>query len=430
MNDRFSDYDYTNSYLAESGVNVFDVQITQRKRSVGNFITPTPYSLTRTKVTGAVGGRTKVDMYYYRDFSGPGWYYGGQYTGFWEQPFSIPGEEPSQELQDLNAALKPRVALALLNQVGKELPDFDLITDVAEVGKTYSFLRDTVERLYRFATAVYFKKPLAALYALGIYSPSKKDLRWTKKRLLRWARNNGSVSAACSDIWMKYRYAVMPVLYSGNDALFALAGFRNDVVPTRSQVTLKDRRYVSDAPDTWQTFPGGGFQGKFKHIIVFETSIRAYGYWVGLKDVVSSVRGTRLLDFIQTGWELVPFSWIVDHFWNLSAYLNAQRVDSRLQWGGGAYTYKMGMTQSFSAEFRLQPDTSTRRYSGGFDGKGYTSLKSRSFYFKRVPWDGSTPSSDLEFPDLEWEFSWRRGLDYLALAHTALRGRLKQHMTL
>lgn len=427
---KFDDYDRNNSAIdPTSGVYLWDEQVTWKKRDHGNYVTPTPYSLTRTSVRGAVGGSTLVDMYYYRDFSGPGWYYGGQYTGFWEYPFSPPTEEPPVEVVDMFNRSKPIAALALLEQVGKELPDFDLLTEVAELKSTYSFFRDTVERLYRFGTAVYARKPLAALHALGIYSPSKKDLRWTKKRILRIARHNGTVQDACSDIWLKYRYALMPTLYSGNDALFALAGFQNDIIPSRSQVTIPDHGYVVDpGADTVMTFPGDGVLGRVKRVNQFDTSTRVYGFWVGLKDIVSSIRGTRLLDFAQTAWELVPFSFVVDWFWNLSAYLSAQRIESRVTWAGCAYALKANWIQNVSAEFWVKPNTANRHYSGGFVGRKHTSLTSKTFFFKREPI--SSPANSLQFPDISVDMNWRRYLDAASFGCLALKGRLKQHMTL
>lgn len=392
----------------------------------GNFVDPTPYYFARSRLFGAVCAEAKVDQEYYTTYGGPGWRPGGYAYSKWEYPLTWGSiSSPSQEGLALLADLKSAATRELLNAVSGELTDFDLLTEIAEFEKTATFWKSSVRALSEFVFYVWRRKPLRALQALGIKTPRKRDQRWTMRRINHWASQKGSVEDACGDIWLKYRYAFLPTMYAGNDALKALAGFSDDVIPTRSQASFPGRKYYLDSGSTtWHEVNGNAFQYATKRENVWEASVRASGFWKGLKGLADAVRGTRLVDYAQTLWEVAPFSFVVDWFWDLSTYLDGCRTTSKVTWERGMFSYKMVWTEALTGYFMLPQDTQTTRWSGGFKGTPRTSAHRKTFYFAREPWE-SNPLEFVQLPSFDPAFNWRRMLDMGAFTLAAMKGRLK-----
>lgn len=410
---------------ARTGFPIWEVTTSVKEGTEGNFVDPTPYFFARTRLSGAISAEALVCREEFTDWGGPPrWIVRGEFYS--KQDFPMTVSTPTaftQSTQQLVNVLKSAAARELLTAVGKELADFDTVTEVAEVRETVSFLRDTTRSLAEFVFYVWRRNPIKALRSLGIYSPRKRDQRWTMRRINHWASQGGTVEDACSDIWLKYRYAMMPTLYSGNDLLKALAGYSNDVIPTRSQASYPGREYQEET-DPRRTASGCYFSRQIRRFYRLEASVRASGYWKGLRDVLDSIRGTRLLDYAQTAWELVPFSFVVDWFVDLSTYMDNQRTDARLVWSRGQFAIKAVEVSAYAADFQLVQNTSTDRYSGGFCQPPRTSVRYKTFYFKREPWS-SSPSGYLNLPSYDPNYNFRRFLDTCAFTLKALKGRLK-----
>lgn len=241
--------------------------------------------------------------------------------------------------------------------------------------------------------------------------------------LNHYARKRGTVEDAASDIWMKYRYGFTPLLYSVDEAVRALCAYNQDTTVARAQVTMKDIAYLVD-PDGYVAASKTGFKVKQHRVNKFDVSVRAYGYWSGLNNIVNSIRGHRLVDFVQTGWELVPFSFVVDWLWDISSYLDAQRVDSRIQWRRGALAIQSVWQESVATTFELRTSTADTRISGGPKGTPRTRFYRKAFFFKREVF--STPLEYLELPEFDLSWTWKRKVDMVCFSIMATKGRLSR----
>ena len=424
MNDEFPYPDAVlNSVDSATGAVIYDQQKSYKKGAKGNFVDPTPYFFCRQRIVGANCVRVKLDYEIYQAYANPpGWYPGGYSNEKWIRTPTIldPLVNFSRNQQAMVDKLKPLVTQALYKQVGKELEDFDLLTEVAEVRQTASLIHDAAQRLTSFTLGVLKRKPKLILSALGV-SPTKRRRRTVRGILNHYARQRGRVEDAAGDIWLRYRYGFTPLIGSVNEALRALSAYDRDKIVTRSQATIPDSSYVVD-DEGFVATSYSGFKVYQRRVQKTDVSVRAYGFWTGLNGLMQSIRGTRLLDFVQTGWELVPLSFAVDWFYNLSAYLNSQRVDSRIQWLSGAFAIKVNWQEVVATRYDLKSSSPQQRISGGFVGTPRTRFYRKSFAFKREPF--STPSSCLALPSLDLSYTWKRKVDSVFLLMAQVKGRL------
>ena len=424
MSDEFPYPDATlNSVDSATKAVIYDQQKSYKKGAKGNFIDPTPYYFCRQRVVGTNCVRVKMDYQVYQAYANPsGWYPGGYSDEKWVRTPSIlePLTNFSQSQQAMVDKLKPLVTQALYEQVGKELEDFDLLTEVAEVRQTASLLYDAAQRLTSFTIGVLKRKPKLILTALGVH-PSKRRRRTVRGILNHYARQRGRVEDAAGDIWLRYRYGFTPLIGSVNNAIRALSAYDRDKIVTRSQATIPDSSYVVD-DEGYVATSYSGFKVYQRRVQKTDVSVRAYGFWTGLNGLVQSIRGTRLLDFVQTGWELVPLSFAVDWFYDLSAYFNSQRVDSKIEWLSGAFAIKVNWQEVVATRYDLRQSSPLQRVSGGFIGTPRTRFYRKSFAFKREPF--ATPSSYLALPSLDLSYTWKRKVDSVFLLMAQVKGRL------
>lgn len=424
MNDVFPYPDAVlNSVDSATGAVVYDQQQSYKKGAKGNFVDPTPYYFCRQRIVGANCVRVKMDYEIFQAYANPrGWYPGGYSNEKWVRTPTIlaPLSNFSQEQQAMVDKIKPHVTQALYEQVSKELDDYDLLTEVAEVRQTASLIHDAAQRLTSFTLGVLKRKPKLILSALGV-KPSKRRSRHVRGILNHYARQRGRVEDAAGDIWLRYRYGFTPLIGSVNDALRALSAYDRDKIVTRSQATMSDSSYIVDGEGFVAT-SYTGFKVYQRRVHKTDVSVRAYGFWTGLNGLVQSIRGTRLLDFVQTGWELIPFSFAVDWFYDLSAYLNSQRVDSRIQWLSGAYSIKVNWQEVVATRYDLRSSSPLQRVSGGIVGTPRTRFYRKSFTFKREPF--TTPSQFLALPSVDLSYTWKRKVDSVFLLMAQVKGRM------
>lgn len=170
---------------------------------------------------------------------------------------------------------------------------YDFLTEVAEGKETLKFLVDALKNI---------RHPLESFAKL--------------QRRLRSEKKGEELRKALADSWLQYRYAIMPIYFSITDIIKTLK--RADSV----FVTSRAKSFVSaDLPTLPTPRPS------------------AYMYDEGMYEIsISAVVKTRydpasqwdvLLDMVKvnpftTAWELIPFSFVVDWFINLSLVIEAQ----------------------------------------------------------------------------------------------------------
>jgi hypothetical protein len=172
------------------------------------------------------------------------------------------------------------------------------LVELAEFRKTLQFIR----------------KPVTGLNELFLYirgSRKYKQYRLaTGKKLLQFI----------ADHWLKYRYAVMPMVYTAKGGVKLLERDANQKRFTaRAKLTVpKKTKSISNLP------MGGGFfwdiEADFESDA--EALVRAYVMY-DTNLTLSGGLGLRPQDVPEAIWELVPFSFVVDWFANVGDYVSA-----------------------------------------------------------------------------------------------------------
>jgi len=160
----------------------------------------------------------------------------------------------------------------------------ELLTIAAESGKTINYLNNRIRSLA--GMLIHFKR-----------SALKLDID------------------AIADLWLEVRYAIRPLLYDIQNVSSALSKGSLDTVRT-FRASDKDQNSSSH---TYSSY----YSGTTFNVEYTVTNIDTYtaGVYTRLKYDLPEVHTFGLLNFTQTAWELVPFSFIVDWFINVSAFL-------------------------------------------------------------------------------------------------------------
>jgi hypothetical protein len=113
-------------------------------------------------------------------------------------------------------------------------------------------------------------------------------------------------------LWMQYRYAIMPLVYSVHDVMDLHRQSKNLYKTVRRRVKGEIiRNDPGDAEDYFYTFIHGAG---------VVANITAKGRWSSQASrAFSQVR----MNPVSTAWEVIPFSFVIDWFVNVGSYLNA-----------------------------------------------------------------------------------------------------------
>lgn len=182
---------------------------------------------------------------------------------------------------------------------------YDVLTEVMELPETVKFIYGVVKEI------------------LTLFRTTRKEvLRLTRRRAHESeAEKTAQIAEQIASLWLQFRYAVMPLVYSANSMLDLLAvqvsqylSFR-DGSSERTPIKLFDKDY--DIPVSHRCFIK-----------------RRFG-----------ASGTKLsdhlkFDLLTTAWELVPLSFVVDWAFNIGDYLSSLGVPSAVQQEAATYSWK------------------------------------------------------------------------------------------
>lgn len=188
---------------------------------------------------------------------------------------------------------------------------YDLLTELAELPETVKYIYSVIKEI------------------LTLFKSTRKEvLKLASKR--RWeteAQKTAQTATAIASLWMQFRYAIMPLVYSANDALELLSIVHNPYHTTRDGESAK----------TTISHFGEDVEVDVVHRCFIK---RRYG-----------ARGTTTSDFLKfdvaaTAWELVPLSFVVDWAFNVGDFLSALGTPEAVQQEAAQYSWKT--TQSLS----------------------------------------------------------------------------------
>jgi hypothetical protein len=120
------------------------------------------------------------------------------------------------------------------------------------------------------------------------------------------------IAEEIGQLWMQYRYAIMPLVYSVHDVMDLHYQSKNLYKTVRRRVKGEIiRNDPGDAEDYFYTFING---------VGVVANITAKGRWSSQASrAFSQVR----INPVSTAWEVIPYSFVVDWFVNVGSYLNA-----------------------------------------------------------------------------------------------------------
>lgn len=181
---------------------------------------------------------------------------------------------------------------------------YDLLTELGEIRETMSFIFGIFADILRLSKQV------------------KRDVLRARKRPGATAK---SITDEISGIWMKYRYAVSPLVYSANDLLDLRTGIFG-----KFQTFRKGNSYNAQIKvDEWTS----------SQFTIVDRMWCKYQY-----DVLDGKHGLKL-NLLSTAWELTPLSFVVDWVLNIGDLLSALVLPSNVQQAAYQYSRQLRETE-------------------------------------------------------------------------------------
>lgn len=272
------------TYSGERTIKEIADEVTPGYRSIlscGGFLPLNPVRIETTRETRIPGSggyfRTGTDEY------SSGLYYE-------EVPFGlvVPPADPYMQDQVLQDALA-RV----------RAPDWDILTFAAEIKQTHKLIVNTAKRVGSFANDI-------------------AKNAWKYSNTVRNApRSFGDVYQRFSDMWLEARYGWRPLIYDAEDALHALNHTRKKGSTLKGTASHVETINLTHADLGVPVSP-------------YE-SMSTTEYVTGTRTYRSAAYASPLwdgggqfgLNVVQTAWELVPYSFVIDWFVDVGGWLQS-----------------------------------------------------------------------------------------------------------
>jgi hypothetical protein len=183
---------------------------------------------------------------------------------------------------------------------------WDVMTDMAEFNQTVRLIHNSWIDIHNYARL--------AAWHVNRYIRNLRKRRGGFKPKEGWSVYTLKLFSAK---WLEYRYGWMPLLYSIEDAIKSLEkGWRKkgDIIAGHSKVVTDLSASVSDS----QVFPGVGTIYR-THTLSGTRTYRGCAY--------STVVAPEFMRFgsdpLVTGWELIPYSFVIDWFIDIGSWIRA-----------------------------------------------------------------------------------------------------------
>lgn len=266
----------------------------QSRINAGEIIN-SPCSYKRSDFKAGGGGNYAT----YSDSNNPGFSYtlsGGSQTIKRLGDTPLAGDYIGDYLDDHIAIAKQK---ALANM---QVSPYAFGEDLFEVRETIKFLRHPLEQLSKLAKS---------------FDTDKRRIRHKSLK-----KKYGDRATALAGLWSQYRFAATPLVYSTLEAAQAL----------KSGNTVSERltaRGFSRYRDSFESYGNSGTNDRFSYRFsgIYEVDASA-GILYEVQNPIMDWRtkyGLRIRDLPHTLWQVVPYSFMVDRFINLSDSLDGMK---------------------------------------------------------------------------------------------------------
>lgn len=178
-------------------------------------------------------------------------------------------------------------------------PLFEGAVFLGELRETLQFVRKPVDTL-----TDYFSEA-------GRKARKRRDYKkhWKGRTVADFIQNN----------WLAYRYGMRPLLADMNNAMVAVEATLHNATPKRRTA----RGYASDSG--FESTSTEATYGTRTDALVQSTSLKRSARAGILYEQVAMANtfGASLRDVPATLWEIVPYSFVADWFWNVGSYIQA-----------------------------------------------------------------------------------------------------------
>lgn len=222
---------------------------------------------------------------------------GPQYPMWWENSVNFVGTD--NVLYDFDSAEIDAAITDVENNVAIEaLTSYDLLTELAEMREIPKLVTSACESMYNILTNLKKSFKIKDLKRAGILRPI--DLLTHPERVFRNIAN----------MWMGYRYGVMPLVYSMRDILKTIDRGVNMV--NRKARYITPRRTSTQQPSPAYDYKWSAYEGQ---IIIRGNIFQHFDF-----DTVANFSGIGFNPAV-TAWELIPYSFVFDWFVNMGDYI-------------------------------------------------------------------------------------------------------------
>lgn len=205
----------------------------------------------------------------------------------------------------------------VMHYLGSMTPSSELVTNTVAEANSATF---------DIATEIGEMPETIKMILNGVINGIKLLLRMKKE--IKQKIGSGSSSHDMAALWMQYRYAISPIVYSVNDGLDLLA--------------LEARKFQSFRGRSDQDVPSFNLPGGYELISKPSVSHRCflkYGY-----DMDSPVSQGLKINLAATAWELFPLSFVWDWFFQVGDFLTASFTPGVVDQIACTYSYRVNGT--------------------------------------------------------------------------------------
>lgn len=297
---------------------------------------------------------------------------------------------------------------AIVASVLKSAATWDILTEVGEARETVSTLTKSASWFYQLARLVRHRDAKGVLQHMNIL-PTKKKIYHVKNRLIvghsyELGKTGVDVFTSMSNVWMAYRYGVMPMIYSMRDAFNAFTANKDLMgLVWKNQVTLKEHCFY--APSYSEADNGSGLLYKLGKSYTADGSIRHRAYVTFQEDISVRLGLSSLSSVVNTIYELAPLSFVLDWFVDIGSYLQGLGLQNLLK------TSYVNTTEKGTVTIRGWYSYRSKDGWSHLPMKSLTGGTSTSFYFQRSKGNLNSP-----LPTFDPWYNWKRSLDTACLS--------------